>query len=383
MSQIEKIFNKKYYSDFQNNKKMICLTFYYNYILGDGNLFSNFTIPKSDPEKILLNLNILLDFYICHQFNCNLKINDNLWLTDLSNRDKIIDIFIQKFQNSLYKPKEIIINSNAIHCLEEKKDWFINLINKFNEINIQVKLNFETILIDIVDVRYLFDIQDFLLTYANKLTVKINPNNFVYFTEVFESLDTVFKPILFLFEEDNFNWTDYKINEYIEFLDFYIDRLYNQVDKNNIKFLELLFSNNKVNLISLNNNNNQNKCAFYSSVNILLEDFTINPCPKFQYNDLKIEEYQNIEFSPCHFCAFSVFCEGFCHKESFRRSLNLDIPIKESCEMKKAKYVFLFFKLKNLNIMTIENLNKISNINSLYLNDILNLYNQIIKRIEE
>ena len=55
--------------------------------------------------------------------------------------------------------------------------------------------------------------------YANSLKIRINPNNFAYFIEIFDSLYDIFKDILYLYEEDNINWTEYKINEYIEFLD--------------------------------------------------------------------------------------------------------------------------------------------------------------------
>lgn len=385
------VINNQWYADFQNNHKTLCLTFYYNYLFGDGNFKSNFSFPQSNPEKILLNLTKLLNFYIENKLKCNIKIKDDLWLTDLEYRDKIIGIFINKFKNTEYKPKEIIISFNVIHCLGNKKDWFINLINQFNKINIDIKLNIETILIDITNFQYLLDIKDFLLKYSNKLKVKINPNNFVYFTEIFDLLYDNFKPILYLYEEDNVNWTDYKINEYIEFLDYYIDKIYNEYKDN---FLQELFLSDQLNLISLKKQ--LKTCPYTQSLSILLEDFSINPCPKFQYSNEIIDYFfctdqktktkiftDNLtkKQDKCDFCLLKDFCKGFCHKESYRYSFNKNSIIKESCEMKKAKYAFLFFKLKKLNIMTLENLQQIPNINLSYCNNILNIYNNITQRM--
>lgn len=83
----------------------------------------------------------------------------------------------------------------------------------------------------------------------------------------------------------------------------------------------------------------------------------------------------------CEICAFNIFCKGFCCKESYRYHSNPIIPIQESCENKKVKYAFLFFKLKELNVMTMENFKQIPNIDIMYIENILNLYNQITQRI--
>lgn len=263
-------------------------------------------------------------------------------------------------------------------------------------------------LIDIVDIKHIFDLKDFFLKYVYSLKVRINPNNFVYFTEIFDNLYETFYDILYLYEEDNINWTDYKINEYIEFLNKYIDKIYNNVQKNNIQFLKELFLNDKLNLISikdngvLNDTNSHCSCSFYQSLNILLEDLTINLCPKFQYDDQVIGQYlyenekitgiepkylglisMNIHLKKsstphCETCPFVIFCKGFCCRESYKYCLNPIIPLRESCEMKRAKYAFLFIKLKDLNIMTIENLKQISEIHPFYASHILGLYDSII-----
>lgn len=396
MKQLNNIITTQYYNDFRNGNKTLCLCFYYNCRFGDGNYNSDFVFPQSNSKKVLLHLNLLLDFYINNQFKCNININDELWLSDLRYRDKIIDIFIEKFSSTKYKPKEITIYLNAVWCLNKQSIWFIHLINKFNKIGIQIKLNVETILIDIVNIDFLLNIKDFLLNYTNKLKIKINPNNFAYFIEIFDQLYMNFQPILYLYEEDNVNWTDYKINEYIEFLDKYIDKIYKEYS-NDILFLEDLFVNNQLNLISLQKS--CNKCSFFQSLNILLEDLSIILCPKFHYSNeiigyyiVKDQKITSIEAKKltniyekdkdiCNSCVFVNFCKGFCRKESFRHSLISSNRIKESCEMKRAKYAFLFFKLQKLNILTIENLKQISNIDLNYTQDILKIYANIVQRI--
>lgn len=396
---INNAITKNYYDIFKQSSdiKDLCLTFYYNHRFGD--IFS-----LADSNKIIEHLNILLDYYIKQKFKCNIKINDDLWITDQYYRDKIVDVFINKFRNSEYKPQEITIICNVIHCLDQKNLWFIDLIKRFNEINIDVKLNFETMLIDIVDVEHLIKIKDFLLSYVNKLKIKINPNNFVYFTEIFETLYFHFKPILFMFEEDSFNWTDYKINEYIEFLDLYIDKIYNETNNDNIQFLKELFLNDKLNLISLQNI--KNSCSFYKSLNIILEDLSIFPCPKMQYDSQRAGKYQymnneivdidikslksfalntilNKYNDSCNSCPLFILCEGFCCKESYRRYSNANTPLQENCILKKIKYAFLFFKLKQFNVMSIENFEQIPELDFSYAKQILNLYNSIVGGIND
>lgn len=264
-------------------------------------------------------------------------------------------------------------------------------------------------LIDIVDIQNIFNIKNFFLMYANSLKIRINPNNFAYFIEIFDSLYDIFKDILYLYEEDNINWTEYKINEYIEFLDQYIDKIYSD-SNDNILFLKELFLNDKLNLISLkdngvlNDSNSRGNCSFYQSLNILLEDLTINLCPKFQYDDQVIGQYlyedgkitgvepkylglisMNVHLKKsstphCETCPFVVFCKGFCCKESYKYCLNPIIPLRESCEMKRAKYAFLFLKLQHLNLLTLENLEQIG-LEPFYINYIIDLYNSITGRI--
>ena len=102
---INDIIDRNYYYNFKRNLgKSLCLTFYYNNKFNNTNLIPGFPVPQSDPEKIILHLNYLLDFYIANKFRCNIKINDDLWLTDLENRDKIINVFIEKFETSEYRP---------------------------------------------------------------------------------------------------------------------------------------------------------------------------------------------------------------------------------------------------------------------------------------
>ena len=80
-------FIEEYYNNFKTGKNTICLTFYYNYKFNSANLIPNLPIPQSNPEKIILHLNYLLDFYIENKFKCNIKINDELWLTDVEHRN--------------------------------------------------------------------------------------------------------------------------------------------------------------------------------------------------------------------------------------------------------------------------------------------------------
>lgn len=407
---INDIVERNYYYYFKRGQKSLCLTFYHNNKFNNSNLIPGFPITISDIDDILLNLQRLLHLYIREEFFCDIKINDDLWLTDEDNRDKIIDVFIDVFKDSSRKPQNITINVNAIHCLGNKYQWFETIIKKFAEIGIAVKLNVETMLIDIVDIQYLMQIRPFLLRYAC-LKVRINPNNLVYFMEIFQSLYEAFEDILYLYEEDNVNWTEYKINEYVEFLNDYINFIFLKQETPQ-QFLEKLLLDDKLSLISLkdngtlNNSDARGKCSFYNSLNILVADLTINLCPKFQYDDQTIGQYicnedgiekidpkhlalisMNIHLKKsstphCETCPYVVFCQGFCCKESYKFCFNPIIPLRESCELKRAKYAFLLYKLKSFNLITEENFQQISNLHPFYGNYILKLYENITGGLE-
>ena len=405
---INDIIERNYYWFFrQGNKKNICLTFYYNNKYNNSNLIPNFPSPKSNFNNILQNLNSFLTFYIQQNFLCDIKIKDDLWITDFDNRDIIIQTFIDNFKNTNIKPKNIYLSCNVIYCINNQYIWFKKIKEQFNQIGINLILNFETSLIDIVDVKYLFEIEEFLLNYCTKLKIKINPNNLIYFIEVFKKLYQKFKTILYLYEEDNVNWTHFKINEYIDFLNSYMDLLYNEYEDKK-EFLQDIFNpHQKMDLISLsdngvlNNNNPKGQCCFYKSLNILLEDFTINLCPKFQYDDQIIGQYylnndnltiqakylglisMNIHLKKsstphCETCPFVIFCQGFCCKESYNLCLNPIIPIQENCALKRAKYAFIFYKLNYLNYFKENNLDSIKYLTPYYRGEILTLAQNIL-----
>lgn len=401
------IIDRNYYYYFKRgNNKNICLTFYYNNKFNNTNLIPGFPVPESNINNILLHLNLFLDMYISQEFCCNIKINDEFWLTD-SNKDKIVNVFIEKFKDVDKKPKEIEIICNAVHCLNDGYKWFLKIKKDFQNIGIDLKLKLETMLIDIVDIQYLFEIKTFILENVEKLKVRINPNNFAYFIEIYQAIYHVFKPVLYLYEENNVNWTDFKINEYLEFLNNYIDFIYKEVNYNDVDFIKEIFLNENLGLISLKDNgvfddsNSRGQCSFFQSLNILLEDLTINLCPKFQYDDQIIGQYlydengitkidpkylglisMNIHLKRsstphCETCPFVIFCKGFCCKESYKYCLNPIIPIRESCELQRAKYAFLFYKLKHLNVFTLENIKQLENLHPFYISTIMDLYNTI------
>jgi hypothetical protein len=119
------IIDRNYYYHFKRSgDKDICLTFYTNNRYTNSNLIPGFPVVINDSEKILKNLDLFLKYYIENQFLCNIKINDDLWLTDIEIRDKIIDIFISNFKNSDYFPREVSISLNAIHLMNGHHEWF-------------------------------------------------------------------------------------------------------------------------------------------------------------------------------------------------------------------------------------------------------------------
>lgn len=404
---INDIISRNYYYYFKRgNDKTICFTFFYNHKFNNSSIIPNFSSPVSNFENICNNLQIYLNYYISQKFLCDIRINDEFWLTDDTIKNSIKNIFYDTFSKSDRKPKNIIISFNAIHCIKDKYIWLEELYQDFKNIGINIFYSIDTNLIDITDVNFLYQIQSFLLQPYVKLKIKINPNNLVYFMEIFDAFYNKFKSNLYLYEEDNCNWTEFKINEYIEFLNKYIELLNNECLNNNQNFLNEIF-NGELSLISLKDNgvlldkNSKGQCQFYKSLNILMEDLTINMCPKFQYDDQIIGQYNVdnnsiIDIEPkvfalimmnthlkksstphCESCNFVVFCQGFCCRESYKLCFNPIIPIRENCMLKRAKYAFILLKLQHMNILTSENLQKLK-LDPYYFNFINSLIKNII-----
>ena len=68
----------------------------------------------------------MLNWYVKNKFRCNIKINDELWLSDTAVREEIINIFIDTFKDidRGTKPAKITIICNAIYILGEKNECY-------------------------------------------------------------------------------------------------------------------------------------------------------------------------------------------------------------------------------------------------------------------
>lgn len=396
------ILNRNYYQFFKNNKKSLSLTFFYNLKYTNLKYIKSFKIPVSDINKVKTNFINILDWYVSNQFCCDIKIQDEFWLYDLEFSNFIFTTFLDYIKNKNLKCKNIIIKTKLNSILNNLIS-FEEIVNTFKTLKVNLIFYPETDLISLGQRDIIKDtvLSSFILNNNFILKVVVNPNNFARFNQLIFDLLPIYNNNLYIYEESNYGWTDYKNKEYFEFLDNYIDYLDKKYSN---KLIENLL-NNKISLFSLKDKGILDgsgkctgECSFYNSLSILLEDLSINLCPKFQFDDQVIGNYilendhliaapKHIELismnvhlkrhsTPhCETCLLLPFCSGCCCKSSYDICLNPIIPVRQFCEMQNQKYGFLFKKLQEKNIISKEIISTL-NISNSYKNYLYNLIQQ-------
>lgn len=387
------ILERNYYSFFKKGEKSLSLTFFYNIKYNNSKYIPNFKTPNTNQEQVKENFIHVLNWYSKNNFCCNIKIEDEFWLYDIDFFTFIFNTLLERLKNKTLILPYIIIKTKLNPVLKNI-DIFQDYITQFQELNSNLIFSLETNLIDINNIDYILTpkVLNFIINNKIKLKININPNNFAYFDQVIFNLLDKLPNNLYLYEEANYGWTpDHKNKEYFTFLTKYLNYYYN-IYKDNL--LDALIEN-KLSLFSLKDKgildgtgDCMGQCSFYQSLCILLEDLTLNLCPKFQFddqiigkmileNDTLIAEPQLIELismkvhlkrhstSHCENCILLPFCNGCCCKSSYDICLNPIIPVRQFCEMQIQKFGFLFNNLYKNNLISKEKINNL-NISEIY-----------------
>lgn len=374
------ILERNYYFYFkQGIEKGLSLSIYNN------NLYNNsIYVPEeviiNSIENITNNLNYLLDWYINNQFKCNIYIEDcELWIND-EIKDIIFNILMNKFKN--YSNLQTIYCSINLSNLAYLNTTFLQAqIDQFKNIGIDLIFTFTD---DLIHEKNYTEIFNLCNKYNYFFKLEINLKNLSCLKEIYlycKNHLSNFQTQLILFEKESEEWIEEKINQYLNFLKFYIEDLLSIYGKE--EFFKLLISQHQYNIFNiislsdkgiLNNSKCSGNCKMYKNLHIIVNNLTISICKKIQYEELIIG-YFNIEneklsqckpnnisalmipahlrrnMTPqCEYCSFIGICPGFCHGDAYYKTLNPLIPLRETCMLRLSKYNFIFYILLALQI---------------------------------
>lgn len=393
---INDILERNYYYYYKKgNEKKISLSIYNNNNYNNS-IFTKQVIKQEENNIILNNLEKILNWYNKNNFICDIYIEDEQWFFNDKLKKEILNLLLEKL---ITKNINIFLNFNISNLKNEDLDFLKEKIQIFKEKNINLIINF-TIDISFLKEELLYKIINNYNIYNYNLINIITSENVQYQKNFFNSFNNNFLQKIIIKEKESENWTEEKIYFYIEFINYYIDNLIK--DKGENSFINSILNNNS--FISLKDNgiiDNKNcsgHCNFYKNLHIIVNNLTISPCKKIQYEELiigyfKIEENELSKCYPinisslilcthlkrnmtpqCEYCSYIGFCSGFCHGDAYYKALNPIIPIRETCMLRKAKYSFILYKILKLNYQNII----LEQITNLYYKDYLySLFEQV------
>ena len=387
---LKDILHRNYFQSFKkgnNNCKNFNLSFFY------VNDYTNFKfIPnhesleeKNDLSTILSNWSLFLDWYNANEFYTNLEIHDDILLNDSDFLEKILFILEQKKVN--YNNLIVYINVEVFNNLKS-----LDLLRGNSQIQLifNTKISLFTRLVSELKVTS---------NQAEIVNILIPPGLtsqqlIRYQQEIFQSQLNINRYI----EIDSVEWTNEWINEYLGYIRFWMSSLKNP---------ECLFkSDSPISIVDQHNIDNINcktNCSFQNSLSILVVNLSINMCHKFQYDDqvigylipdekeiLRIEakilpismlttHLKRTSTPHCESCPFIGVCKGFCFADSYNRCFNPAIPLKEGCDLKKAKFSLIFSTLSYSNIFVSYLLNS-SEFSDLYKDYICRILDAVKER---
>ena len=391
---LNEILNRNYYYYFKqdNNKRRLVLQFFQNSNYDNSWIIPTYETVKIDKKEIINNFELLLNWYKKNNFKCDIQIDDFFWLNDIDFREQIFNILYKTISDiNLY------ITNSFSNLNEQDFEYFNNQKIKFKTNNVNI---IYTILVEDI-------YNNELLNFGNKnnsiIKVKISPNSvstlnqdYLYLIKNYDENNIVF------YEEESQEWTEEKIQLFIKFIDFYFE--YQIKNYKQDQLLNNIFFNNNF-IFSLSNKgtidetNPYGKCKLYHNLNITVFNLGINFCKKFQYNDLTIGYYQieNNEITKClpnnipaamvpthtkryilpqcEYCHYGHICNGYCHGDAYKLVMNPLIPILETCNLKKAKFTYILYKLKQLKLFNIKNIE--DKVSSTYIEHLIFLYNRV------
>ena len=369
--------------------------------------------PKDlrDPEKIIKNFRILLNYFIENKMNPPRfdLFSGEIWETQLGR-----DIFEEIYQAALkgFHPPMIVIPSNFTFVLkddtltmiedyvEKLKDlgirvcfscsndgWYLDSITRpFNdEEQYELKKGTQAYYDRIIQVCKKWDWGFHPMVSAHG--IEHWQENFDWWMKTL--LENNFNPhaaIMFL-EVRNDDWTNDKIIHYLKYLnhsiEYMLDFFSTTVPKEEVLFMYQKWSHHQLKTdystnytpLALGAEQYYPGCTIHRSIVVRLGDLAIVPCHRTSYDEFvgghyKVEndkivgvEAKNIQImnqvwlnnmqgSPkCGGCDYMAYCLKGCFGSQFESTGDLFYPCETVCNLYKARAIFLYHKYTKLGIL--------------------------------
>lgn len=399
---LQDILNRNYYNDFKKGKKTIELLLQSNKLslnscsncdIVESPLYPNQDIFTPTHSDKFTNLQTIVDWYLDNEFNCNIEFNgcieDEEEISFLNALEQLIFKFNINKKNKF--PRYIIFHTQMknIEFIQKVHNLFDN--NKIKPI-FYIHINGYYCDNNIQEQYY-----DKIFEYTkNKpmfyYSVNIDSSNIKNWIQNYKwwvihlGLENFLQQMYFN-ETLNDKWDYDNIQNYLEFLDFQIDFL----SENLINFNQYIFNDisndfNKPVTIQLldqeilTNKKYYQNCLFHNGITIDLLTLKLPACCKLNYPIYHIGEfvYENNEIiikplnvsllipkahlkrssTPhCEYCHYLNICDKTCYGENFKISFNPLCPIKESCTLQQCKYDFLIHKYSKMDLFNLDDYN--------------------------
>ncbi|MBE6148105.1 MAG: hypothetical protein E7167_01135 [Firmicutes bacterium] len=372
---INDILNRNYYYYYKKgNTKNISISFYNNNDYNNS-IFIKEQEINNDINKIINNFILFLNWYNNNNFICDLYIEDDNWFFNDILKEKVFTLLSENFSDS--KVNKIINFTFEIEKLKDQDLIFLEeKIKEFKLYNLDIKINFNLEISKSTQCN-IHNFLSFCKEYNLNIYNRITPENIIDQKNFFKFLiQTIPYSQIQIIEQESELWNEENIDIYIDFINFYIDYFIQLKQDNFINFL--LNENSIISLkdkgIINNTGTCKQNCNLHKNLHIILNDLSLTMCKKIQYDDLTIgffEVENNIitkcipnnisalivcahskhNMTPqCEYCFYMPLCPGFCHGDAYYKVLNPLIPIRETCQLKRAKYSFLIYKILKLNL---------------------------------
>ena len=376
----------------------------------------------NNQDNIINNLKILLDWIISKDFyipSIDL-FSGEIWATDFGLQ--ILQIILDYIKKGL-KTQDIIIPTNCSFLLEDKYFYTIqNYIYLYKNNNVNLKFSLSVDGKEIENLNRPFNDSNIIKddNFYEKCFAFAKHNNFLFHPMISaQNIDKWIKNYqwwkemhlknnlnvmdIMLLEVRNNDWNKNNIQEYLNFLDYLIDDILKEINKNDF-FNSLIGKDNILGSgyipYGLPEEQVHLGCTVTNTLTIRLGDLSICPCHRLSYNKLlygkfNIENNQikNIEaINPylatrilfgnnkinhikCDSCLYSSKCIQGCLGSQYENEDDPFIPIDNVCLLFKEKIKFLLKKYEQLGF--IDFCMNISPYSPWYLraNEIINFYN--------
>lgn len=355
-------------------------------------------------EKIIQNLQLVLNWYIENKFRCSIDIFSAEWLTGPL-ADDVFNCIYNTFKDILpeYRPHSIVLADNMQFLKSEKYtekvESYFTLMEQLG-VPLYISASIDGKYCDFGrtenDDEFYQKLKDFMIKHkilthpmVSSSNIKYWIDNYVWFRQTFP--DELTKDIMSLEVRDN-TWDDEAINHLIRFCDFLVDykfeelqydklkmlkyilRAYNDDDDNDVKLLTSSYNIIGIQNAGIFNHDDYMSCSVHGTLPIRLGDLSVSPChrlyyPEFEMGKFEVVDNKITEFIPtnvsllilmCHLrrscmpkcekCKFQDICLGSCLGANYEVNKNMFVPIKEVCKMYSAKNIFLIKKYHSLGL---------------------------------